>query len=344
LHAEEDALTRRGTFSGALAALVFAAAFATQVQTQAKAESLTLRYGQSYSTIRSIFALPIVVAQKQGFFSREGLDFQVVVPLPGGSDKMIDALHDGTVDVTHVATPFLIRKVLAGSDAVAIAAEFNNPIYSLIAKPGIKSFADLKGKRLGFADQGGSISVSMRKLLAVHGLNDGDYDIKVVEGTPARANCLKQGDCDAVPLGQPQDVAAQAEGFTLLGLSTEASPELLYTVTAVRRSWAQANAEALRRYVRGLRAAFQFIRDPAKRNDVAAIIAETNGVSPAIAAKVLALYFEPERGVLPRQGEIDMAGLAQVIAMMAQAGQVSGPPPSPERFVDRQYLQAVGVE
>jgi NitT/TauT family transport system substrate-binding protein len=331
---------RRGPFSGALAALVLAAVLATQ----ASAETLTLRYGQSYSTLRSIFALPIVVAQNQGFFRREGLDFQVVVPLPGGSDKMIDALHDGTVDITHVATPFLIRKVLAGSDAVAIAAEFNNPIYSLIAKPGIKSFTDLKGKRIGFADQGGSISASMRKLLALHGLKDGDYDIKVIEGTPARANCLKQGDCDAVPLGQPQDVAAQAEGFTLLGLSTEASPALVYTVTAVRRSWAEANAEALRRYVRGLRAAFAFIRDPAKRNDVAAIIAESNGVSPPVAAKVLALYFEPERGVLPRQGEIDMAGLAQVIAMMAQSGQIAAPLPAPEQFVDRQYLQAIGVQ
>jgi NitT/TauT family transport system substrate-binding protein len=331
---------RRGQFSGAVAALGLAVVLATQ----AGAEPLTLRYGQSYSTLRSIFALPIVVAQKQGFFTREGLDFQVVVPLPGGSDKMIDALHDGTVDITHVATPFLVRKVLAGSDAVAIAAEFNNPIYSLIAKPGVKSFADLKGKRIGFANHGGSISASMRRLLAQHGLTDGDYDIKVIEGTPARANCLKQGDCDAVPLGQPQDVAALAEGFTLLGLSTEASPSILYTVTAVRRSWAEANAEALRRYLRGLRAAFAFIRDPAKRNEVAAIIAESNSVSPAIAAKVLALYFEPERGVLPRQGEIDMAGLAQVIAMMTEAGQISGPPPSPERFVDRQYLQAIGVQ
>lgn len=321
-------------------ALIFAAVFAAQ----AGAEPLTLRYGQSYSTLRSIFALPIVVAQKQGFFSREGLDFQVVVPLPGGSDKMIDALHDGTVDVTHVATPFLIRKVLAGSDAVAIAAEFKNPIYSLVAKPGIRSFADLKGKRIGFADQGGSISASMRKLLSQHGLKDGDYEIKVIEGTPARANCLRQGDCDAVPLGQPQDVAAQAEGFTLLGLSTEGSPQFLYTVTAVRRSWAQANKEVLRRYLRGLRSAFAFIRDPARRDDVAAIIAESNNVSPVTARKVMALYFEPERNVLPLQGEIDMAALGNVIAMMAEAGQIARPLPAPEQFADRQYLQSVGVK
>ena len=37
---------------------------------------------------------------------------------------MIAALHDDWVDVTHVATPFLIGAALAGSDAVAIAAEF----------------------------------------------------------------------------------------------------------------------------------------------------------------------------------------------------------------------------
>ena len=110
------------------------------------AQTLTLRYAQTYSAIRSIFSLPVSVAERAGFFRREQLDFRLVVPLPGGSDKMIDALNDGSADLTHIATPFLIRAVLAGSDAVAIAAEFNNPIYSLVAESEIKSFADLKGK------------------------------------------------------------------------------------------------------------------------------------------------------------------------------------------------------
>src|SRR5665213_1970075 len=289
---------------------------------QAGAEPLTLRYGQAYSTLRSIYSLPVVVAEREGFFAREGLDFQVVVPTPGGSDKMIDALYDGTFDITHVATPFLIRKALAGSDAVAIAAEFNNPIYSLVAKPDIKNFDDLKSKTIGFADQGGTISISMRKLLALHGLKDGD----------------------AVPLGQPHDMAARAEGFTLLGLSTEASPKFLYTVTAARRSWAQAHKETVVRYLRALRASFKFIRDPTNRIAVAGIVAETTGVSKTIVAEVLMLYFEPERGVLPLEGEIDIDGLAQVIAMMAETGAILPPLPTPEKFVDRQYLRAAGIK
>jgi ABC-type nitrate/sulfonate/bicarbonate transport system substrate-binding protein len=266
------------------------------------------------------------------------------VPIPGGSDKMIDALHDGTVDITHVAVPFLIRKALAGSDAVAIAAEFNNPIYSLLAQPGITNFAMLKGKRIGFADPGGTISMSIRKLLAMHGLQETDYSARIMEGTPARLNCLKRGECDAVVLGQPQDMAAQTEGFRLLGLSTDATPAYLYTVTAVRRSWAESHKDTLVRYLRALAAAFQFIRDERNRNAVTQIISDTTGVSPAVAASVLDLYFVPERAVLPHVGEIDMNGLSQVIVMMAEAGLLAPPLPAPENFVDRRYLQAAGAK
>ena len=322
--------------SSTMVAGLFFAIFAAP----AAAEPAQLRYGAAYSTIRSIYALPIVVADRQGFFRREGLDFKIVVPIPGGSDKMIDALHDGTVDITHVAMPFLIRKVLAGSDAVAIATEFNNPIYSLVAQPGITSFEMLQGKQIGFADPGGTISISMRKLLATHGLREADYTVKIVEGTPARLNCLKRGECDAVVLGQPQDVAARREGFSLLGLSTEATPAYLYTVTAVRRSWAEAHKDILIRYLRALRAAFQFIRDEHHRSAVAEMISATTGVSTEIAASVLELYFAPERRVLPYAGEIDMNGLAAVIAMMGEAGLLPPPLPPPEYFVDQQYLQA----
>ena len=310
----------------------------------AAGQTINLRYGQAYSAQRSIFSLPISVAEREGFFRREGLNFSVIVPIPGGSDKMIAALHDDTVDVTHVATAFLIPSALAGSDAVAIAAEFNNPIYSLIAKPSIKSFADLKGKLLGLADEAGTISISTRKLLALHGLREGDFRVRVIEGTPARFTCVRRGECDAVPLGQPQDFLAMNEGYRLLGLSTEAVPEFLYTVTAARRSWAQAHKEAVVRYVRALATAFRFIRDPAKRNAVIATIVETTGSTEAIAKQTLTLYFEPERKVLPQQGEIDIKALTQVIAFMGEAEKIKGPLPPAERFVDLQYLRAAGIK
>jgi len=67
-------------------------------------------------------------------------------------------------------------------------------------------------------------------------------------------------------------------------------------------------------------------------------IVETTGSSQAIAEQSLALFFEPDRNVLPKQGEIDVKGLAQVIAFMGEAGTLEDPLPPPERFFDLQYL------
>jgi ABC-type nitrate/sulfonate/bicarbonate transport system substrate-binding protein len=302
-----------------------------------------LRYGQAYSALRSIFALPLLVAEREGYFVREGLDFSML-PVPGGGEKLIAALHDGTADISHVATPFLIQAALAGSDAVAIAAEFNNPIYSLVAKPENKTYADLKGKLIGVAAETGSITIAIRKLLALNGLGREDFRTRFVDGTPDRLSCLTAGDCDAVPLGQPQDFVAMRRGFRLLGLSTEAVPEYLYTVTAARRSWADANKDAIVRYVRALSSAFKFIRDPAKRDQLIRTIVDTTGFAEANAKLTLALYFEPDRRVLPKLGEINLGGMEQAIALMGEGGILKAPLPRAERFVDLQYLQAAGVQ
>jgi ABC-type nitrate/sulfonate/bicarbonate transport system substrate-binding protein len=323
--------------------LPFVLLLALAAPSPAAAQAPVLRYGQALSAQKSVFSLPVVISEREGLFKREGLDFRVVIPLPGGAERMIAALHDDTVDVTHVATSFLVRAALAGSDAVAIAAEFNNPVYSLVARPEIGRISDLKGKVVGMADPGGSIAYSMRKLLALHGVRENDLKIRIIDGTPARLACLRRGECAAVPLGQPQDLVAQSEGYRLLGLSTEAVPAYVYTVTAARRSWAAANRDTVVRYVRGLAAAFRFIRDPAKRSAVVQALVETTGVSSGIAERTLALYFEPDRKVLPHQGEIDLDGFARGLVFMAEAGQLKPPLPAAERFVDLQYLQAAGI-
>jgi len=62
------------------------------------------------------------------------------------------------------------------------------------------------------------------------------------------------------------------------------------------------------------------------------------------ARRILALYYEPDRGVMPKQAEINMAGMAKVVEMLAETGQIAGPLPPAERFVDLQYLQAAGLQ
>ena len=319
------------------AALLAAAPDAT-----AAAEGTTLRYGQIPSTVRSVSSLYAFIAQPKGFLARENIKLEHV-PIPGGTDKMVAALGEGRVDVTQTASPYLIQAVLAGSDAVAIAGETANPIYSLIAKPEIASFADLKGRLVGLSLPVDTISISMRKLLALKGLQGSDYRVKELVGSPVRFECLRRGECDAVPLGQPDDLVAIQQGYRRLGVSTEAVAAFQFQVIAARRAWAQANKDTLVRFIRAMASAFGFIRDGANRGDVIKAMVELTGASDDIARQTLALYFEPDRGVLPKQAEIDLKGLAQVIAFMGEGDALKPPLPAPERFVDLQYLRAAGV-
>ena len=307
------------------------------------AQTITVRYGQIPSTIKTVSALQFTIAQRKGFFSREGINL-AMVPIEGGANNMMAALDRGTVEITRTATPYLIQAVLKGSEGIAIAGETLTPIYSLIAKPEIKTFADLKGKVVGLSLAVDTISISTRKLMAKNGIKEGDFKVKELVGTPARADCLRKGECDAVPLGQPEDFLLMRQGYQRLGVSTDAVPSFLFTVSAVRKSWGEKNQEALVRYVRGLASAFRFMRDSANRDEVVRMTAETTGSPEEIARQTLSLYFEPDRGVVPKQGELDVKGLGQVIQFMAEAGELKPPLPAPERFVDLQYLKAAELQ
>ena len=307
------------------------------------AQTITVRYGQIPSTIKTVSALQFTIAQRKGFFSREGINL-AMVPIEGGANNMMAALDKGTVEITRTATPYLIQAVLKGSEGIAIAGETLTPIYSLIAKPEIKTFADLKGKVVGLSLAVDTISISTRKLMAKNGIKEGNFKVKELVGTPARADCLRKGECDAVPLGQPEDFLLMKQGYQRLGVSTDAVPSFLFTVSAVRKSWGEKNQEALVRYVRGLASAFRFMRDSANRDEVVRMTAETTGSPEEIARQTLSLYFEPDRGVVPKQGELDVKGLGQVIQFMAEAGELKPPLPAPERFVDLQYLKAAELQ
>ena len=328
-------MTPLGTFFAAL--LIIASG---QI---AAAQTLNLRYGQIPSTIKTVSSLQFSIAQRKSFFAREGINLDMQ-PIEGGAANMVVALNKGVVDITRTATPYLIHDVLKGSDNVAILGETATPIYSLIVKPEIKSFADLKGKTVGLSLAMDTISISTRKLMAMNGIREGDFKAKELVGTPARADCLRNGECDAVPLGQPEDFVLMKQGYRRLGVSTDAMSNFQFVVSAVRRGWGEKNKDALVRYTRALATAYRYMRDPAQRDEVVRIVLDTTGSSEEIARQTLSLYFEPDRGVVPKQGEIDVQGFAEVIRVMGEAGELKPPLPPVERFIDLQYLKAAGLQ
>jgi ABC-type nitrate/sulfonate/bicarbonate transport system substrate-binding protein len=316
---------------------------ASLIQTANAGEPITLRYGQNAASAGSLSSLPLTVAERKGFFVREAIDL-VVVPIPGGTDRIVAALDKGEIDAGKNATPYLIQAALKGSDAVAIIAQTTNPVYSLIVRPEIKSFADLKEKVLGLSTPGDTITLSTVRLLAAKGVKAKDFRAKAVVGTAARFECLKSGECAAVPMGQPEDLDAIKQGFPRLGFTYEAGADLIFNVDMTRRAWGEKNHAALVRFTRAFAASYEFINDSKNRAEVTGIIKESLKVSDGVAQEIFAPYLEPGKNVLPKKGELDLKAFNRVLALMGDAGVIPAPVPAAERFTDLRYLKAAGIQ
>jgi ABC-type nitrate/sulfonate/bicarbonate transport system substrate-binding protein len=309
----------------------------------ASAEPVTLRYGQNAAGAGGLSSLPFNVALRKHYFQREGLDLNLV-PIAGGTDRIVAALDRGEIDAGKNATPYLITAVLKGSDAVAFMSQTANPVYSLITRRDIETFADLKGKVIGLSTPGDTITLSTVRLLAARGVGASEYRAKVVVGTPARFACLKSGECAAVPMGQPEDLDAIDEGYRRLAFTYEAGADLIFNVDIVRRVWAEKNRDTLLRFVRAMAAAYAFMQDPKNRNEMVSIIKEAGNTSQHVARKIFEPYLDRERNVLPRQGEIDLAAFNRVLALMTEVGVIRKPVPDAAKFVDLTYLEAAGIQ
>src|SRR5438105_4948725 len=121
-------------------------------------------------------------------------------------------------------------------------------------------------------------------------------------------------------------------------LSHTATPYLIqaaqFNVIAARRDWAEKNKDAVVRFARAFGEAYKFVRDPKNRAEAAKIIVETTGAPEDVARAMLAFYYEPDRGVMPKQAEISMPGMAKVIELLGQTAELKAPLPAADRFVD----------
>jgi len=305
-------------------------------------EKTKLRMGVIENSARSISHMGLNIALRRGFLDDERIALEIV-PLPGVQFQ-IEELDKGKVHVSHTATPYLIQAVLAGSDSVAVVGGLANPVFSVIAKPEVKNYSDLRGKVVGLSLPVDTITLGALKLFARAGLPPEAYETRVLVGTPPRVNCLVDVDCAAVPIGQPDDLVLMRKGYVKLGDSLEVIPALQFNVLAARRSWAQQNEDVLVRYVRAIGRAYQYMNDRANRVDVVALIAEATRAPLDIADEIYRFYFEPYRGIMPRQGEINLEGLTAVISLMHDGGELQSPLPSASRFVDLSFLRKAGLQ
>ena len=290
----------------------------------------------NYGTI-TISALhwPYLIAEQEGMLQKEGIEIKRV--LGGTTTATSQALVAGSTDFAQMNLVQLLSANSAGADLVAVAGDTLVPIYALVVHPSIRSYADLKGKRLAVAGPTDPLNYIMARMLAANGLTPADYEMLGLGGTPTRLAAVEKGGVAGALVNQPSDFKAIASGLRLLGYSSDYVDNFQYTVTGVRRDWAQANRPLTVRFLRAFARACEFFYEPKNKDAVMRALIEKAKADHDDAEKTYNLFIKTKKSI-PRDGAVDIKG-ARIVAESWKEFGLQKPPPPVDAVIDMSYLQ-----
>jgi len=189
---------------------------------------------------------PVFIGINKGFFAEQDLKIDVVYVQ--SSAQMVQQLTAGSLEMT-MSTGLVdpIRAIEKGSPIAIVRFESQSPPYALVAKPNIKTFAELKGKTISLGGPKDITRIYVERMLAPSGVKPGEFDMLFAGATSARAQALLSGAVDAAILLPPFNFQATAQGFNELGLTVDFAPELPFSGTVVNNGWAKAHPALLSR-------------------------------------------------------------------------------------------------
>jgi ABC-type nitrate/sulfonate/bicarbonate transport system substrate-binding protein len=207
-----------------------------------------------------------------------------------------------------------------------------------MAGPTIKTVAQLKGKKIGAASPIDVYTYVIKEILKKAGLDpDTDVDFVFGGGQNQRLTAIVGGAIDAGLFTPPGDARLASQGFNTLAFTPDYFPNLTLSVTTVRRDWAQANGDTLRRFLRAQSDAVKWLDNPANKDRAIAILVDQTKAAPADAADAYD-YYVGKAHVFPDNACVHVPGLTNVVKIMRITNQLKtiGPADVP-KFTDTEW-------
>jgi NitT/TauT family transport system substrate-binding protein len=248
---------------------------------------------------------PFYVATQKGFFAAEDLDVEINFAQSGPA--VAQQLTGGAFDVAlSIGNDNAIHAIDKGAPLALIRIIGNTAPYALIAKPELKTIADLKGKTISVGQTNDVTTVYFERMAAANGLQRGDYDELVAGVAAARYAALKAGVADAAFVLPPLNFQANAAGYVTLGFSADYVKDLPFTGMLVRKAWAAANAPLAKRLLAATDKSIAWLADDTHRGEAIDILVNAAHARPEDAGLSYDLlrrieYFEPGSKVSRRK-------------------------------------------
>jgi NitT/TauT family transport system substrate-binding protein len=264
----------------ALALLV--AVIATGPAPVAAREKVVLLQGFS-----SMSFTPIYVARAKNFFEEEGVDVEVQI-VSGSSIAFKGAVGGqgqfaamGATELITAADKGLGRMVAvaAVNRAVTVSVAVRKDVAAdrkLTASTPVKDrIAALRGLTIASGSPGGAIHTVVMYMLKRGGLDaKTDATVLAMGGTAPMLAALRARQIDAIAISPPapETVAAEGLGVVVLSLARGDLPELgtiAYDALVTSKEYAQKNPETVRKVVRALGRASNFVQEqPAETREI----------------------------------------------------------------------------
>ncbi|MFQ5432568.1 MAG: ABC transporter substrate-binding protein [Nitrospinota bacterium] len=210
--------------------------------------------------------IPVWVGMERGIFKEAG--FEVEWRFIGKSMDRLNAISSGEAQFASLGEIAMLSAMAHGNNRFYwvgnqdIAPGFEG----LVAAPGITSFEQLKGKRIGFPF-GSSVDLTCRMLLKQNGL-DPVKDVKLVNlevgDVPA---VFKAGNISAALIWEPGFSQLKAvEGATVLGMDTDTEVYKKFgtmtgpDVLVISKRWVDADSERAKSFLDAYFSALEWVK------------------------------------------------------------------------------------
>jgi NitT/TauT family transport system substrate-binding protein len=215
----------------------------------------------------NVVHLTAYVADAFGYFKDENLTVELV-RFDGGVGSL-RASASGAIDLAGSSAEPVLDAIANGADVKIIYTYAPNVDVSFAVGPGIKTMADLKGKKMGVQEPGGFADVMTRIVLKKAGIDVKDVTF-VTTTTAGRVQALAAGTTDTAVLhiDQVKTVQKQTPTITVLANMWEILTDYQYSVYIVPTQSLKDDPATPECIIRALMKANRAMYDSANRQKI----------------------------------------------------------------------------
>jgi NitT/TauT family transport system substrate-binding protein len=286
-----------------------------------------------------MYGVPFAVAREKGWFKSDAkIDVTGFITSAGGGTTIRNALASD-IPYGEVALPAAIAAIQQGvkltivhggvlsvADQVWVTRKDDNSITT---------FADLKGKKLGYSSPKSVTDIITSMMLKNNNLTD-VVERKSVGGIGSGLTALREGGVDMTYVTEPVWSKEKAN-FRAAWWSTDIAPRVTQTVGIVRTDYLKEHPDVIRGIITARRKGVEFVRaNPAA---AAEIMAREYKIPPEQAKTAIESVLG-NKGVYWSRGEFDYEGMKFMLDGLHLVKAIPDGPFDWKTVIDESYLPA----